>query len=174
MLTKRVFALRALIGYSLLMNRNCLFLIFVLGVAALNLGTVRRTEDPIRDTQTSGILYEQKKEEEKDGKKGPLLYSVKNSPRETFFIDPPFAKETKTAPKAAASEETAASSETSGWWEEQPAASEAAPSAETVSEPLPEPKPEAEKAQEPDAAGQPAAAPEDPSAPSGKGDDYWW
>ena len=50
------------------MDKKALFLIGVLALGALNLASVRKAENPILATQTNGILYEQKKEEEKDGK----------------------------------------------------------------------------------------------------------
>ena len=157
------------------MNRNAVFFIVVSVLAGLSLGSVRKSEDPVRDTQTDPILYEKVKEEEKDGKKGALLYHVKNSPRETFFIDPPFEKAKKSSPKATATEEAPAPAETAGWWEEQSTTTPQASSpAEKVPEPLPEPVPEADKGQVSGAAEQPAAATEAEKAPSGKGDDYWW
>ena len=158
------------------MNRKTLFFIFVLGMAALNLGTVRRTEDPIRDTQTNPILYQQKMEEEKDGKKGPLLYHVKNSPRETFFIDPPYEAVKKSSDKKTLADEVPSSANTTDWWEEQPTNSPApAPSSvETVAEPLPEPLPKEEKAQDLETTSQSAPEAEAGKAPSGKKDDYWW
>ena len=160
--------------------------IFLSVLAGLNLGTVRKAEDPIRDTQTNPILYEQKKEEEKDGKKGPLLYHVKNNPRESFFIDPPFEKEKKSSSGEIVTEKAPDSKETAGWWEEQPTASQAtAPvetavefqtgaSSETIAESSSEPLPEAEKSRDSDAAQQPAAVSSAENAPSGKGDDAWW
>jgi hypothetical protein len=163
------------ISYPLPMSKNTLFLIILLVLSGLNLGTVRRTEDPIRDTQTNGILYEQKKEEEKNGKKGPLMYHVKNNPRESFFIDPPFEKAKKVPPEAIATEQTPSSMDATGWWEEQPTATPAVPSAEGISESQPpEPLPEKELAPEPEAAKQPAPAAEAETAPSGKEGDYWW
>jgi len=169
-----VLALRDFISYPLLMNRKAIFFIFLSMLAGLNLGTIRKAEDPIRDTQTNPILYEQKMEEEKDGKKGPLMYHVKNNPRETFFIDPPFEKEKEPSAKEIGTEKTPALSDTSGWWEEQPTDPQAVPSAEAVSEPLPEPLSEAEKVQDLESVGQPSASPEAPGAASGKADDYWW
>ena len=143
-------------------------------LAGLNLGTVRKAEDPIRDTQTNPILYEQKKEEEKDGKKGPLMYHVKNNPREAFFIDPPFEKETKSSSEEIVTENAPSSEDTAGWWEEQSTTSQEVPPAETVSEPLPEPLSEEEKARDLEATEQPEVVPETEKAPSGKGDDSWW
>jgi hypothetical protein len=150
------------------MKRKVMFLIFLSVLAGLNLGSIRRAEDPIRDTQTDPILYEQKKEEEKDGKKGPVLYHVKNSPRETFFIDPPFEKEKKSSTKELVTKEIPSSSDTAGWWEEQSTAPQA------VSEPLPEPLPEAEGVQDSKIAEQSAVAREAENVSSGKGEDYWW
>ncbi|OQA41777.1 MAG: hypothetical protein BWY49_00245 [Candidatus Omnitrophica bacterium ADurb.Bin314] len=97
------------------MSRKCLFLTLVIVLAVPNLAAIRRSEDPIRDTQTDGILYKQKMEEEKDGKKGALLYSVKYNPKDTFLTAPPFAPE---AEKPAARE--AMPGETAGlnWWDE--------------------------------------------------------
>ena len=151
-----------------------MFLIFLSVLAGLNLGSIRRTENPIRDTQTNPILYEQKKEEEKDGEKGPLLYHVKNSPWETFFIDPPFEKEKKSSSKEIVTEKTPSSADTAGWWEEQSTAPQAVPPTETVSESPPESLPEAGKVRDHEASQQPAAVPEAEKAPSGKGDNYWW
>jgi len=51
------------------MNQRALFFIFLCLIAGLNLGTVRKTDDPIRDTQTNPILYEQKKGRGKGRKK---------------------------------------------------------------------------------------------------------
>ncbi len=152
------------------MNKRTLILIFVSVLAGLNLGSIRRAEDPIRNTQTNPILYEQKKEEEKDGKKGPLMYHVKNNPREGFFIDPPIEKEKKSSSGESVTEKAPSAADTAGWWEEQPTDAQAVLPAETVSEPLPE----AERVQDLEAVEQPATAPEAENTPSGKGDDYWW
>mgnify|MGYP001288008708 CR=1 FL=1 len=138
------------------MGRNAVFFIFMSVLAGLNLGTVRRSEDPIRDTQTNPILYEQKKEEEKDGKKGPLLYHVKNYPREGFFIDPPFEKEKKTSLEGAVTEKAAPSLEATSWWEEQPALPQAPSLAEAAAQPLPGSLPEAGMASKSEVAEQPA------------------
>ena len=162
------------ISYPLLMNSNAVFLIFVSFLAGLNLGTVRKTEDPIRDTQTNPILYQQKMEEEKDGKKGALLYHVKNSPYETFFIDPPFGKAEKSPSKEITTEKAPTSADTTGWWEEQPTASQTVPPAETVSEPPSKPLSGTEQVRDLESAGQPTPSAEAEKAPSGKSDDYWW
>ena len=156
------------------MNRKAAFFLFVSFLAALNLGTVRKSEDPIRDTQTNPILYEQKKEEEKDGKKGPLLYHVRNYPRESFFIDPPLVKEKKNFPEKIVTEKAPSSVDTAGWWEEQPTASPAVLPGETVSEPSSEPLGETEKVQDQEASEPSAVVPEAENAPSGQKDDYWW
>lgn len=167
-------ALCIFIEYPLTMNKKIIFFIFISVFAGLNLGTVRRAEDPVRDTQTNGILYEQKMEEEKDGKKGPLLYHVKNSPRETFFIDPPFEKETETPSSKTASEKTSAAGGTEGWWEEESVAPREASSAETTSGSLDESLVEAEKTKKTEIAEESKAVPKEQGAPSGKEDDYWW
>jgi len=155
------------------MNKNILFFIFLSVLAGLNLGSIRKSEDPIRDTQTNPILYEQKMEEEKDGKKGALMYHVKNNPHETFFIDPPFEKEKKSSSQESVTEKVPASEDASGWWEEPATAPQAIPSTERISEPLPEPLPEAEQAQNPEA--EPSAVvPEAQDTSSDKKDDFWW
>ena len=153
------------------MNTKAVFFIFLSVLAGLNLGTVRKAEDPIRDTQTNPILYEQKKEEEKDGKKGPLLYNVKNNPRETFFIDPPFESAEKGSPSETAIKEIP-QAEAEDWWEEQPAPPPLEPvtPADTGSEFLVQPASEEKNLQESKA--EPPEVP--PDAEAGKGDDYWW
>jgi len=156
------------------MSNKAVFCIFLTVLAALNLGSVRKSEDPIRDTQTNPILYEQKKEEEKDGKKGPLMYNVKNSPRANFFTDPPFEKEKKSSSQAIVTEEAPSVPGAADWWEERSTVPQAAFPAETVSEPSPEPLPEAEKALDHETAEQPQVVPEAESASSDKGDDHWW
>jgi len=148
------------------MNQKIIFFIFVGVFAGLNLGTVRRADDPVRDTQTNGILYEQKMEEEKDGKKGPLLYHVKNSPRETFFIDPPFEKETETSSSKAAGEKTSADGGMEGWWEEESAVPQEASSTETTES--------LDETQKTEIAEASKAVPKEQDAPSEKEDDYWW
>ena len=168
------FAVSSRIGYPLSMNKKTVLFIFVSFLAGLSLGSIRKAEDPIRDTQTNPILYEQKKEEEKDGKKGPLLYHVTNYPRESFFIDPPFEKEKKSSSKEIVTKEAPSSADIAGWWEEQSTAPQAVPPAETVSGLLPEPLPEAERVQDHEATEQPAPETGAENAPSGKGSDYWW
>ena len=160
------------------MNRKAMFLLFlsVFGLASLNLASVRKNEDPIRDTQTNPILYEQKKEEEKDGKKGPLLYNVKYNPREAFFIDPPIEPEKQGPGATHVTEAVPAATDTADWWEEQPAAPQTpSGTAGPVADVSPEPLPQEKKDQDLETAEQqpvPAADPE--KVPSGKGDDYWW
>lgn len=163
-------------GYPLLMNKNALFFLFlsVFALGALNLGSIRRTEDPIRDTQTNPILYEQKKEEEKDGKKGPLMYHVKYNPRESFFIDPPYETAQKDAAKGFLEDEIAASPETADWWEEQPADPGTVSSEEAVPASAPEPLFEEEKSQDLANEEPATSGTEVEGAASGKGDDYWW
>jgi 16S rRNA G966 N2-methylase RsmD len=143
------------------MNKKAIFFIFVSVLAGLNLGTVRKSEDPIRDTQTNPILYEQKMEEDKDGKKGALMYHVKNNPHETFFIDPPFAKEKKASSQEILTEKTASSEDTASWWaEESPASQPVVPSEEM--------------GEQPEAMQQATPVPDGEAAPAGKGDDSWW
>ena len=126
------------------MHKRALFLILLSILAGLNVASIRRSEDPVRDTQTNPILYSQKMEEEKDGKKGPLLYHVKNNPREAFFIDPPYEAEAKAPVKETGSETASPSSaDTGGWWEEQPAGTTtAATPEESIAPPVPQSLPE--------------------------------
>ncbi len=141
------------------MSKRAWFFIFVSVLAGLNLAAVRKAEDPIRDTQTNPILYQQKMEEEKDGKKGPLLYSVKHNPHDNFFSDPPYQTAKDAPVKKAAIEESVAPDETAGWWEEQPSDLQPVSADEKWAEPAGE-----EKASEDSAV----------SDQSVKGDDYWW
>ena len=172
-----LFALLFFIRYPFSMNKKVLFFIFVSVLAGLNFGTVRKTEDPVRDTQTAPILYEQKMEEEKDGKKGPLLYHVKYNPKDTFFIDLPYERDTK--PVAAQEKALGAmpGADTTSWWEEQPADQQAAPAAEKS--PVPESEatsqpseksPVAEKESAESVGSKPDAA---KGTAESKGD-YWW
>jgi hypothetical protein len=157
------------------MNQRAVSLIFISILSGLNLGSILKAEDPIRDTQTNPILYEQKKEEEKDGKKGPLLYHVKNNPRESFFIDPPFEKEKGSASRKIAPGEVTSPSGTADWWEEQSTGPRAVSPGEKVSEPVPESLPQAgKKGPGDESVEQPADVSGAENAPSGKGDDYWW
>lgn len=158
------------------MSKKVLFFIWVGVLAGLNLASIRKAEDPIRDTQTNPILYKQKMEEEKDGKKGPLLYNVKNNPHDTFFVDLPYEADTKTPPGKTATEKVAAPEETAGWWEEQPGESRAASPGEPATKSLPEPSTE-EKALPRHESADPSAVTTDtgntPTATT-QGDDYWW
>ena len=144
------------------MNKKTWFIIFIGVLAGLNLAAIRKAEDPIRDTQTNPILYEQKMEEEKDGKKGPLLYSVKNNPRGTFFVEPPFEAVSKPSPGKSTPKKAAEFDETSGWWEEQPGEFDAPSSEGAPQGTLWDPSGEVPGAQ--DSEGAHAAS----------DDDYWW
>ena len=156
------------------MNRKIVFFIFLSVLAIPNLGTIRKAEDPIRDTQTNPILYEQKKEEEKDGKKGPLLYNVKNNPRESFFIDPPYEKDKKSSVQKSMTEAANEPAGTEGWWEEPATTSHTPSSAETGTELLPESSSEEEKVQDREVSDESTAATNAGNTPSDKGNDYWW
>jgi hypothetical protein len=145
------------------MNQRAWIFILVSVLAGLNLASIRKAEDPIRDTQTNPILYQQKMEEEKDGKKGPLLYSVKNNPHDNFFADPPYqSSEKASAPKAVA-EETAVSAEAVGWGEEKPEGSQEVLESETSTSSSMELVTEEKTVPDPEASGQPVQE-----------DDYWW
>ncbi len=146
------------------MNTKAITFIFLSALAILNLGTVRKAEDPIRDTQTNPILYEQKKEEEKEGKKGPLLYNVKNNPREAFFIDPPYEKDGKSSTEDAMTEVAKEPVGTEGWWEE--SAESPQSSSEETSEGQSVADSGAKEKHVPDS--------DDENASSGPSKDYWW
>ncbi len=60
----------------------------VLCCSLLNMGTIRKKEDPILKTQTEPISYKQKMEEMKDGPKGAPMPSFNLYPKERFFTDP--------------------------------------------------------------------------------------
>jgi hypothetical protein len=156
------------------MNKNILFLVFISVLAGLNVGSIRRSDDPVRDTQTNPILYEQKKEEEKDGKKGPLMYNVKNVPREGFLIDPPIEKEKATSSVKADSVETFSSAGAASWWEEEPKTPTENLHSAAVSDALPEAVPETEDAL---SEGDPKPVEEESkeeNASSEKEEDTWW
>lgn len=153
------------------MNKRALFFIFVSVLAGLNVASIRKAEDPIRDTQTNPILYKQKMEEEKDGKKGPLLYSVKNNPHDTFFIDPPYEAEKETSTGKAVTQESTAPEETAEWWEEQPGESRAVSSDGTLAE-----VPVKDETLQGGEAGDPLTSIPDTGdvSKNTKEDDYWW
>ncbi|HOW88301.1 MAG TPA: hypothetical protein P5561_01390 [Candidatus Omnitrophota bacterium] len=150
------------------MNKNTLFFIFLSVLAGLNVASIRKAEDPIRDTQTNPILYEQKKEEEKEGKKGPLLYSVKHNPKEDFFIEPPYEKSKDAVSQEDAIQATAEPIEAGGWWEE-PAGPQAS-SGEFIEE-SPEKYPSEE--QEIADSDRDSDIKEEPLSEPSK-EDYWW
>lgn len=101
------------------MNQKQLFFILIIGLAALNVATIRREEDPIRKTQTDPIAYQQKLEEEKGGKKGPLAYSMKYNPSDAFLTATPVASSQNEEPSAAGFKKEEMSP--TSWWEEVPA-----------------------------------------------------
>lgn len=75
--------------------------IFTLGV--LHMGTIRKKEDPIRDTQTDPIAYDQKMEEIKDGEKGPATPTFQFYEKEEFMTEPPADKQVSEKTKEALS-----------------------------------------------------------------------
>lgn len=105
------------------MNKNIISSIFVLVLASLSLAAIYRNEDPIRDTQTDPIAYQQKMEEEKDGKKGALLYSVKYNPSDNFLTASPVAEEEEVMEPVEAEESTLTEA---SWWEEVPVSGDGA------------------------------------------------
>lgn len=120
-----LFAVSPCVRYPLTMKKRAVLFIFLSVLAGLNLGTVRKKDNPILNAQTDPILYEQKKEEEKDGVKGPLLYHVKHDPLETFFIEPPFSSGQEETGGQLSAQPAAGPGEAADWWEEQPTGEEA-------------------------------------------------
>jgi hypothetical protein len=167
-------AISGFISYPLCMNTKAITFIFLSALAILNIGTIRRAEDPIRDTQTNPILYEQKKEEEKGGKKGPLLYNVKYNPWEAFFIDPPYEKDKKSSTPKGITEAGNESVETEGWWEEPAAPSGASSSVEAAAESSQESSSYWEEVPNQNVESHPASEANTKNTSSGQGDDYWW
>ncbi len=100
------------------MKKQILISLILLCLACLNLASVRKNEDPILNTQAEGVLYRQKMEEEKDGVKGPLLYHVRNNPSDTFFIDPPFAKDTSSEYSYEKSDSAVGREDVNSWWDD--------------------------------------------------------
>ena len=145
------------------MNTRTWIFILVSVLAGLNLASIRKAEDPIRDTQTNPILYQQKMEEEKDGKKGPLLYSVKNNPHDNFFSDPPYQSSEKVLAPKTVPEERVVSAEAVEWWEEKPEGSQEVLDSGTPASPPMELEAEEKTVEDPEASGQPAQE-----------GDYWW
>ena len=62
-------------------------------IASINLGTVRKKEDPILHTQTNPIAYKDKMEEIKDGVKGAPSPSFKHYEKNEFLVDPSIENE---------------------------------------------------------------------------------
>lgn len=65
---------------------------FLLIAALLSLGTVVSRKGAIERTQTDPVAYEEKKKEEKEGKKGPPVPTFKLFPKEKFLIEGPIEK----------------------------------------------------------------------------------
>lgn len=144
----------------------------IISIAVLNLGTIRRAEDPIRDTQTDPILYKQKMEQEKDGKKGPLLYRVRHNPEDTFFIDPPYTQK----PQLTASETGIGiqAAETANWWEEEPGVNDVIPEAQESTGISSEQASESETSMSGSLSTQDVSGESETQAQEPSNDDYWW
>ncbi|OQA56500.1 MAG: hypothetical protein BWY42_00982 [Candidatus Omnitrophica bacterium ADurb.Bin277] len=100
------------------MDKKAVFFIFVIVAAVLNTAAIRRAEDPVRDTQTDPILYKQKMEEEKDGKKGPLMYNVRYNPSDNFLTAPPFERKADRESLQGSSPADSAATGELNWWDE--------------------------------------------------------
>ncbi|HOW58206.1 MAG TPA: hypothetical protein PLO78_00615 [Candidatus Omnitrophota bacterium] len=152
------------------MRKRTLFSIAVLAMTVLHLGVIRRNEDPIRDTQTDPILYEQKMEQEKDGVKGALLYHVKYNPKEKFFIDPPYVPKGKVV--EAENAVVTKPADISNWWEEEPV-SENTPPIKSESEDQTGLEASQEK-ENLEAKASDQVVPNSESSQSDPKEDYWW
>ncbi|HQB12712.1 MAG TPA: hypothetical protein PLX96_07050 [Candidatus Omnitrophota bacterium] len=97
------------------MTKKWCFLMLIAVLSAGNVAAIRRAEDPIRDTQTSPIAFQQKMEEEKDGKKGPLLYHVRYNPKDSFLTTSPVLPEEKAKENLVS---PYSKTEELDWWEE--------------------------------------------------------
>ena len=64
-------------------------IVFVGALALLQMGTIRRKEDPILKTQTDPILYKQKMDEIKDGEKGAPSPSFRHYDKAGFLAELP-------------------------------------------------------------------------------------
>ena len=82
---------------------------FVSLLMVLNIGTIRKNEDPILKTQTDPISYKQKLEETKDGVKGAPTPSFSYYKKEAFLVKSPMGEEK--IQEAAASKKTVEVSE---------------------------------------------------------------
>ena len=92
----------------------------------LDLGTIRRQEDPILKTQTAPILFKQKEEEMKDGPKGAPTPSFNLYPKAGFMGDPAVGKAKEELPAADVSSKESISEvvpaqdeESEEWWSDE-------------------------------------------------------
>lgn len=69
---------------------------FIIVMLGLHLGTIRRNQDPIRETQTGPISYKAKMEEIKEGVKGAPAPSMLFYGFERFLVDPPYGQDRET------------------------------------------------------------------------------
>ena len=71
------------------MIKRLAFLIFLSSTVFLQMGLIRKDQDPIAMTQTDPITYKQKVEETKDGVKGAPAPSFKYYEKEGFLTQSP-------------------------------------------------------------------------------------
>ena len=71
--------------------------ILFLGICFLLMGTVVKKKDPVRETQTDPVGYQDKLKEEEEGKKGPPAPALNLFPREKFLVEGAVGKAPKTA-----------------------------------------------------------------------------
>lgn len=96
-------------------------MILFLGIGFLLMGTVVKKKDPVRETQTDPVGYQDKLKEEEEGKKGPPAPALNLFPREKFLVEGSVGKAPTTA-LAETFEEQAAEEEVTDsdlWLEEE-------------------------------------------------------
>lgn len=89
-------------------------------IAFLHVNAILKAEDPIADTQTEAILYDQKMEQEKDGVKGPATPKMIYYGGQGFLTKSSltkYEKEMATAAKGGKKDKFS----WSDWWEDKPA-----------------------------------------------------
>lgn len=85
-------------------------MILFLGIGFLLMGAVVKKKDPLRETQTDPVGYQDKLKEEEGGKKGPPAPSLNLFPKEKFLVEGAVGKAPETA-SAETFEEQAAKEE---------------------------------------------------------------
>lgn len=105
-------------------------------ICCLHVNAILKADDPIRDTQTEEILYEQKMEQEKDGVKAPA------TPKVIFYGGQGFLTRSSLSENDSGETKDPASKKKnifnwSDWWDEKPAEENAPEAVETQGFELP-------------------------------------